>query len=146
MPLAGYQPVTREVALGAGNSFSVRGLSLNDLAVLVREHFPDLDAIVDLVGNFDKITADQFGPLALSVVSQAPGFAANVIALAAGEGDASDAERLPGPVQVKALLDIGELTFNEVGGIKKAWEMIAALLRKTEVTQAITKVRTKKAG
>lgn len=146
MPLAGYQPATREVQLGAGNSFHVKGLSLNDLAVLIREHFPDLDAVVDLVGNFNTITSDQFEPLVLSVVSQAPGFAANVIALAAGEGDASDAEKLPGPIQVKALLDIGELTFNEVGGVKKAWEMIAALLGKTEVTKAITKARSKRAG
>lgn len=143
MPLAGFQPEHREVSLGGGNSFSVRGLSLNDAAVLIREHFPDLDAIFDLFQNFDTVTADQLQPLLLSVVSQAPGLVANVVALAAGEGSASDAEKLPAPIQVKALLAIGELTFNEVGGVKKSVEMIASLLKQTDLTKKITKARTK---
>ena len=146
MPLAGYQPETRDVALGAGNHFKVRGLSLTDIAVLVREHFPDLDAIVDLFNGVEEMTTDQFQPLALSVISQAPGFVANVIALAAGEGDATDAAKLPGPVQVKALLEIGTLTFADVGGPKKAVEMIASLLGKTEVMKKVTKLRAKKTG
>lgn len=139
MPLAGYQPEYRIIQIGTTNSFQVRGLGLNDVAVLVREHFPDLEALSDLFGNLDEMDAQKMQPLVLSLVSNAPGFAANVIALAAGEGDASDAEKLPFPIQVQALLDIGELTFNDVGGIKKAMELIAALLKKTEVSNKITK-------
>lgn len=146
MPLAGFQPETRKVSTGGGNSFDVKGLSLNEIAVLIREHFPDLDAIVDLFQGVNLKDDDQLRPLLLSVVSQAPGFAANVIALAAGEGSASDAEKLPGPVQVKALLDIGELTFADVGGVGKAWEMIAGLLSKTGLTKKLSQATTKNLG
>lgn len=141
MPLAGYQPETREVQIGKGQSVALRGLSLNHLAVLIREHFPDIDGIVELFQgkvDFEKTSIDA---VVLAVVSQAPGLAANLIALAAGEGDASDAEKIPGPVQVKILTVIGELTFTEVGGVGKAMEMLAALLKRKEVSAVLAKVR-----
>jgi hypothetical protein len=141
MPLAGYQPETREIQIGRGQSVEIRGLSLNHLAVLIREHFPDLDGIVEMFqggANFEKASIEA---VVLAIVSQAPGLAANLIALAAGEGDASDAEKLPGPVQVKILSAIGELTFTEVGGVGKAMEMLAALLKRTEVTEVLARVR-----
>lgn len=143
MPLAGYQPETREIELSKGNSFHVKGLSLNDLTVLIRVHFDDLDALFDLFDNAERLEVKDLQPLAISVVSNAPGFAANVISLAAGEGSASDAERLPFPVQVKALLEIGELTFTEVGGVGKAMELLAGLLKKTNLTSSLKKVTTK---
>jgi hypothetical protein len=140
MPLAGYQPETRIVKAGK-TAFEVRGLALNDVAVLIREHFPDLDAIVDLVSDFGSITTADMQPLVAAMVSQTPGLAANIIALAAGEGDAADAEKLPGPVQMKALLDIGELTFTDVGGVGKAWETVAALLRSKEAMAKLSQTR-----
>lgn len=146
MPLAGYRPETRVVALSGGNSFAVRGLSLNDVAVLIRTHFPDLDALFDLFDGVENMQPDQMKALALTLVTNAPGFVANVIALAAGEGDASDAERLPAPVQLQALFDIGELTFTEVGGVKKSLETITALLTKTDLKNRLTKVKRTKAG
>ncbi len=145
MPLAGYKPETREVVVG-GDSFNVKGLALNEIAVLVREHFPDLEALADLFGNgIENIDSQSFQPLALSLITNAPGFVANVIALAAGEGDASDAERLPAAVQVKALFDIGELTFKDVGGPKKCLEMVAALLAKTDLKSKLSKLPTRTA-
>lgn len=140
MPLAGYQPESRVVELSKGRSFNVTGLSLNHVSVLVREHFPDLDAIFDLFENSQNLTRAGLEPLVLSVVSQAPGFAANVIALAAGEGTAEDAERLPAPIQVRALLDVAELTFAEVGGVGKAWEMVTALLQSDKTKKALSKL------
>lgn len=140
MPLAGYKPEQRTIALAGDNSFVVRGLSLQDFAVLIRTHFSDLDALFEMFANAEKLTPADLQPLAVSLIANAPGFVANVIALAAGEGDAaSDVERLPFPVQVKALLDIGDLTFKEVGGVKKSLEMIAALLGKTDLLKKITK-------
>ncbi len=109
--------------------------------MLIREHFPDLDAIVDLVSDFGSITTADMQPLVAAMVSQTPGLAVNIIALAAGEGDAADAEKLPGPVQMKALLDIGELTFTDVGGVGKAWETVAALLRSKEVMAKLSQTR-----
>lgn len=140
MPLAGYTPESRVVELSRGQSFNVTGLSLNHMTVLVREHFPDLDAIFDLFQNVETMNRADFEPLALSIISNAPGFAANVIALAAGEGSAEDAERLPAPIQLRALLDIGELTFAEVGGVGKALEMVTSLLRKSGAKEALSKL------
>ena len=145
MPLAGYIPESRRVELSKGQSFIVTGLSLNHLTVLVREHFPDLDAIFDLFQNVETMGRADFEPLALSLISNAPGFAANVIALAAGEGSAEDAERLPAPIQLRALLDIGELTFAEVGGVGKALEMVTSLLRKSGAKEALSKLSPVKA-
>lgn len=145
MPLAGYQPEQREISLANG-SFHVRGLSLNDMAVLMREHFPDLEAVFDLFQGAEKMQPDQWEGLALSVISNAPGFAANVIALAAGEGSAEDAARLPAPVQLKALTQVGELTFTEVGGVGKAWEIVAGLLKNKVAMQAVKKVQDTRTG
>lgn len=141
MPLAGYQPEVREVPIANGNVMHLRAMNVADFAVLLREHFPDIDGVFDLFqGGLDKMNADQFKPLALMLISQAPGLVANIIAVAAGEGDASDAEKLPAPIQVKALLAIGELTFMEVGGVKKFVGEIAALLTNEQVKNLMTKI------
>lgn len=144
MPLAGYKAQTRTIALAGDNSFVVKGLSLNHIAILIREHFDDLEALMTIFtsGGQDIENLDMRA-VALSLISNAPGFVANVIALSAGEGDASDAEQLPGPVQLKALLDIGELTFSEVGGVKKSMEVIAGLLKNTNLKAQIPSLKTK---
>lgn len=100
-----------------------------DIATLVHTHMPDLDAVFDLFSGIEVQSAEQLQPLLTVIVSQAPGLAANVIALAAGEGDATDAAKLPAPLQVKVLMEIGTLTFAEVGGVGKAWETVAGLLK-----------------
>lgn len=143
MPLAGYTPEVRDIPLGRGNSFQVQGLSLSNLAVLIREHFPDLDAIADLLKVGDSFNVSALQPILLSLVSQMPGLAANIIAVAAGEGDASDAAKLSGPLQVKALTEICELTFAEVGGVGKGWGMLAALLKTEAGKQALSKIGTR---
>lgn len=141
MPLAGYQPERRQIVLSGDNSFFVRGLSLTDLSVLIREHMPDMHAVFELFQSLDTLKPDELTPVVMSITSQAPGLAANVIALAAGEGDASDAARLPAPVQVQAILEIAHLTFTEVGGVGKAMEMIAALLKTTKLDKKLTTIK-----
>lgn len=144
MPLAGYQPETRTVQIGPQNTMIIRGISLTDLATLIREHMPDMDAVFDLFKSVDTMKVEDLQPLILTVVTQAPGLAANVIALAAGEGDASDAAKLPMPVQVAALLDIGSLTFTEVGGVGKFMETVAALLKTTTMSKVLTSAKVAK--
>lgn len=139
MPLAGYKSPSRTVSLGGGQSCEVRGLSFDDFAALLRTHLPDLEAIFDLFTNIEGVSRDQFDNVAATLIAQAPGLVANVIALAAGEGDASDAERLPGPIQLNLLNEIGDLTFTEAGGVKKFMEMIAALLKQTNLKTQVTK-------
>ncbi len=140
MGLADYQPETRAITL-KGGSFSVKGLSLVDFAALVNKHLPDLEAIYELgsqvMAGRTELTEDDLTKLAIAFTEQAPGFAANLIACASGdtsEKAVAGASALPFPVTVKTLVDIAELTFDEVGGIKKAWESVAGLLKKNQLT------------
>lgn len=140
MALADYRPETRAILVG-GSSFDVKGLSLTEFTTLVKHHLPDLEAVFDLgsatlKGKAD-LTESDITKLAMAFADQAPGFVANVIALASGEkGEkAVDAAyTLPFPVQIKALVAISELTFSEVGGVKKAMESVAGLLTKMNLS------------
>ena len=147
MPLAGYTPEQRKVALAGDHSFLVRGLSLSDISVLVREYYEDLDALVQIFDTANGVS--DWKPIISSLVSTAPGFAATVIAMASDEGAEviPVIQRLPGPTQIKALVDIGELTFTEVGGVGKAVELVAGLLKNTKMDQKMTKaIKGKKVG
>jgi hypothetical protein len=145
MGLSNYKAPSHEVVLKDGSAFEVRGLSLSDVSLLIQQHLPDIEALFDLLTNTDKITGDDLRPLAGSLVAQAPGFAANVIALAAGEPDAANtAATLPFPIQVEVITKIGDLTFAEVGGVKKALGSIVPLLASNKAMLA--KVMVPKAG
>lgn len=145
MGLADYQPETRVIQLGKGGSFVVKGLSLTEFTTLIRHHLPDLEAIFDLgvqvTGGKADLTEDDLSRLAIAFAEQAPGFVSNLIALASGEtGEKAvkAAGSLPFPLQVKTLVDIAELTFDEVGGIKKALESVAGLLKSNRMTELRT--------
>lgn len=146
MPLVGYQQERRTIALSGGNSFTVRGLSLSDLSVLIREYYEDLSTLVDLFDG-TKMTMQDWSPIVLPLVSQAPGLSASIIALASDEGTAAIPSilQLPAPVQIKALTDIGDLTFTEVGGVGKAVELVAGLLKKTQMDQKAKTIKRKTA-
>lgn len=125
--LADYQVERREFDL-KGGSFSVSGLSLTEIEVLLRTHLPDLETLFDLFAHIENVSNEDMHKIILAVVNQAPGFAANVIAMAAGEPQCAPiAQRLAGPLQVEILKAIGELTFSEVGGVKKFLETVAAM-------------------
>lgn len=143
--LSDFQVERRELAY-KGGSFHVEGLSLESFAVLVRTHLQDLEALFDLFEHSENLQGADIQRLAIAVLEEAPGFAANVIALAAGEPDAAPkAAKLPGPVQLEALAAIGELTFTEVGGVKKFLPTVAKLLGVTDMTAVVKRVTRKKA-
>ena len=136
MSLADYQPETRVIPF-KGGSFEVRGITLNDFTSLVRTHMPDLEAIFDLgsnvIGGKVELDDDDLTKLVLALVEQAPGLVANLICLAAGETSekaVANAAVLPFPTQVKALFEIADVTFSEVGGVKNAVESVAGLIKK----------------
>lgn len=148
MDIGSYKAPRREVPLAGGQSFQVKGLTLTDVSVLVETHFDDLDAIIEMFTNEKvNLSVDNLKSLATSVVSQAPGLAANLIALGAGAKDAAPNIQSEFPVgtQIKALMDIGDLTFAEVGGIKKGLEQVVALLAEKRKMLTKSPVR-KKAG
>ena len=145
MSLASYQPPSREVPLG-GTTLHLEGLSLEHFAILVREHLPDLDALVELFSGNNVQSTEDFQKVALAIVTQAPGFAGNVIALSPEA--AEKAMRIPAPTQIEMLVAIGDLTFTEVGGIKKAMGTVAGLLQAMNVnpkalTQKVAKAKAK---
>lgn len=138
MSLADYQPEQRVIPIGK-TSFLVTGLSLGHITSLIRTHLDDLDALYDIgskvIGNKVDVTEQDLTKIAAAVAEQAPGFVANLIALAAGEYNAqaiNNAHSLPFPTQVKALIEIAELTFAEVGGVKKGLELVAGLLKNNQ--------------
>lgn len=132
MGLSNYKPESHQVVL-QGGSFSVEGLSLEDVSVLVREHLPDLEGLFDIFQKANVSASTDLVPVVQSLVSQAPGFAANLIAIASREPDAAaNAAKIPFPKQVEIILAIGDLTFKETGGIKKSWELVAALLQRNK--------------
>jgi hypothetical protein len=147
MGLADYQPPVFTFPL-QGGSLALMGLSLQDVSVLVHHHLPDLEALWDIIAseNINTLDADSLRPVLGALVMQAPGFTANVIALGCGEPDHAEMvqTKLSAPVQIEALLKIGELTFVEVGGAKKAMETVAALLKANNLK--LTKTGIQKAG
>lgn len=145
MALADFIAERRDVKVNGRVLFSVEGLSLDTLALLVSTHMPDLEYVFGIVVHGEKpdeTFQQQILRVAMGLSKQAPGLVANIIAIASGEmtRDQSDAgrqanaalietaRRLPFPAQVEALEHIGAMTFEEAGGVKKAIESLMILL------------------
>ncbi len=138
MGLQNYEPPRHEISLGAENTLSVRGLDLQAISVLIHHHLPDVEALFDLFANRVQIGVSDFESLIMGVVKDAPGFAANLIAIAADEPKAApNAEKLPFPLQVKIIEKIGELTFQDVGGLKNGLEKLMVLLNNQQVKEKV---------
>lgn len=130
MGLADYQP-SRETITFKGGSFKVKGLSLDDVGVLMKHHLSDLDALFALYAKDvnPDMAAAVTAQYAVSLIREAPGLVANVIALGAEEPDnVAFARRLPMPVQVEAIKRIALLTFEEAGGAKKFFASLTELV------------------
>lgn len=129
--LADYTPPSREFST-QGGSFTVEGLSLQAITVLVRTHLADMEALFDVFSQKERLENADVMELCMAAVESAPGFVANVIALAAGEPNAAPVVmRMSAPFQAEILEAVGELTFNEVGGVKKFLPVVERLLPKT---------------
>lgn len=145
MGLKNYEPARHEMSI-SGGSLSLRGLSLEDVSSLVNHHLRDLEAIFNLFtnGGIERLDDIQFERLAMSIVQEAPGLAANLIAIASDEPEeAKQAAKLTFPVQIAALTTIGDMTFREVGGWGKGLEGIAALLGRMNLKTKLTKIPAK---
>lgn len=140
MALADYV-VERKAVPFKGGSFDVRGLSLDDVTVLMREHLSDLDQIFELYASTtsQEVLVGETARYAIKLVQEAPGLVANVIALASDEPHQADRARtLSIPVQVDALEKIFLLTFEEAGGAKKFFESLGRLLTGLRPTVSLT--------
>jgi len=116
-----------------GGEFTVRGLSLDDVAWLVQRHGAALNALfARFVAEEHELTAEGVSEVALPVIQEAPGLAAELIACAADDPQARDVVRtLPFPVQVEAVEQIAQLTFHAEGGPKKFVETVIRMMQGT---------------
>lgn len=139
MGLQNYKPPRHEFDLGAENEpMSVRGLDLQSISVLIHHHLPDAEALFDLFANRVQLGTSDFQGLIMGIISDAPGFAANVIAMAADEPEAGpQVETMPFPLQVQIIEKIGELTFKDVGGLKKGLEKLMVLLNNDQIKEKV---------
>lgn len=118
---------TLEVTLPGGASFAVRGLSLQDVTLLISQHGPVLEEFFNKYSN--EADAMQVG---LGLLGKAPDLAAAIISLAADEpGEARKILRLPIAVQQDALEKIAHLTFEASGGPGKFVEAVMRLISGT---------------
>lgn len=113
-------------------SFTVRGLSLDDLAYLVQRHSAKLQELFNTFAASSELTTEDVVQFALPMIQAAPEIAAELIACASGDPeDASIAGQLPFPVQIDALEKVARLTFETGGGPKKLVETVIRLAQGT---------------
>lgn len=122
MALSDIAVPTETISVGR-HSFSVRGLSFEDVTALIQRHQAALESMIGMYGKASDADLLQF------LIRESPTLAAQIIALASDEPDQELAVRkLPMPAQVDALTAVAKLTFEETGGVKKFAGQIAGLL------------------
>lgn len=127
MGLRNLRLPSSDVAVPGGDSFSVRGLSLQDISIIVRHHGAAMTLLFD---RFIKQSGDGLPPADMAAMGRAlleiaPDAAAEMIALSAGEPEAIDVVRmLPLPVQVDALDKLMGHTFETEQDLKKVVETV----------------------
>lgn len=133
MSLQDYEVPTRTVPLGQkGQSVKLTGLSLEGIAILIREHQPDLEGIYEMFVQAEKLSDGDWLKMAASIASQAPGLVANIIAVSANEPESAPiVMKMPIPLQVDLLVAAGEMTFSEPGSVKKTLQMVMGLFKMT---------------
>lgn len=125
---------TSEVQLPGGGSFAVRGLSLEDITILVSMHGPVMEEFFKKYSNSGQADTMQVG---MSMLSQAPVLVAQLIAIAADASDQVELVRkMPLVVQQDALEKIAKMTFDASGGPGKFFEAVIRLIQST--TNAMT--------
>lgn len=147
MSLADYAPEIEEITIPArhgkkAGSFNVRGLSFHDISKIIRVHYHDLDGLFDLYQKTagEDLTAIATGRFAVSLVSDAPGLVAHVIALAADEeAELEKVQTLPLLVQFDALKKIAGLTFSDVEEVKKMFAQVMEQIGKMKGEDAGSK-------
>lgn len=130
MSLADFEVVREEVSFGQGK-LSLRGLALDDVAILIRENLNELDELLKLYAEEvdNRVAVSATAQYAVALVKESPALVARFIALACDEPELEHkARRLPIPTQIKAMEKIVELTFREAGGVKNFIESLMNLV------------------
>jgi len=110
---------------------SVRGLNLEDMAILVREHLEDFQQLAEVAKLsqseiFARVQNDVF---ILEVTSKFPVVTARLISLCADEPDSLDKIRtFPLGVQLKAVQQIVRLSLEDIGGPKAFAALVMGMI------------------
>lgn len=148
MALKGWILPTTTFDLPGGGTVAVRGLSVDQVAALVRDDREALTRVFEQVTGREDVqraaeaatTGGEEMPEAptedpgmqqvvMDLLDVSPGLAAKVIAWSAGEPDAVDeALQIPAPTQLEILVEIGRLTFATTSP-GKFMETVMALAR-----------------
>lgn len=134
MSLSDYTPERVDILYKGKTLIEVRGLNLEDVSFLVRRHLAELRALraFILARNADpeKLLPNDIDAAILNLLVSAPLTAATMIALAADDlSNVTKALALPMPLQMKILLEVVRLTFEDVGGPLAFADMVGAVLR-----------------
>jgi hypothetical protein len=134
MSLAKMNLPSHSVEFG-GQTIIFRGLGFNSLVGLIKAHRDQLDelftkgkAMMDATGD----ESTELAPLIIEMLSDLPELTAAIIAYSAGEPDSVEyVNQIPFPTQLEILEKIGELTFNEAGGLGKFIKLLTRMVTKT---------------
>lgn len=131
MPLSDYEPETAEIEYRGKVLCTVRGLNSEDVAVIVRNHVGDLRQLFSLWDSSRKLLpgdAEDIEALVYAAITKAPATIVKVIAIASDEpANLEGARRLSMPLQMKILMKVVELTFEDIGGPLEVMALIKAL-------------------
>ncbi len=125
--LSDYQTARTAVPLN-GKDVMLRGLNLDDFAVLLQTHLEPITKVVeDYQRHKDSVfTQSNLQSFLLGAAQQFPGLVSEVISIAADEPEARSV-KLPVGFQMSAISAISKLTLEEAGGLGNLFASLAAL-------------------
>lgn len=137
MSLKTLSLTTRTIEL-PGGQLTVRGLSLDDILILVGLYKPAMEAIYQQIStiNADPNRADEIEAVVSTFVADMPDFVSSLIVMGAGE-DVNDKEShkaarlLDLGSQVAVINAIGEATFASGGGAGNVFRLIVRAVQGT---------------
>lgn len=146
MPLNDFKPTYRPVKSENGRELgTVRGLSLDDIRIVCENNLHNADKVADAVTRLSAKTLSStqgsivenalsdsaIQDVLLRVIQDIPGLAVDLIVRGGdveGQENINAVRQMSFGAQVLLLEAILECTFDEVGGVKKFWGVLARIV------------------
>lgn len=139
MPINCYEPAYVPVLAANGHALgTVRGLSLQDIQKLSFTYLQGADELADIFKTLmnateiaDMVPDDMMKKYLFQIVQDAPGLVSAIIELGGDvpEEQVDMVKRMPISVQFALLEGIFKATFEDIGGVKKFWGVVAGIVR-----------------
>jgi len=124
LPLSTYTIRTAPVRLSKDNEFQVRAVTFPDLAMIVQTRLPEVVAILAKYQESRELGSPvkSVSEIAIMAARDFPTMTSEIISLCVHGEIVTEAMRetiqsLPFPIQLQALISIGQLTVEEAGGL-----------------------------